>query len=740
MASKRKILKYTGIGLLVLIILTLILLPTLVKNYAINNSKELIGRQIDIDKLRFNYFTSTAKVYGFKMYEANGTDVFTSFDTLIVNTVPYKYIGNVKALDRFYLQGLNVNIAKDGDAYNFDDLIAFYSEEDSTSGEPEQEEVFKYILEDLELKNGGVNFYDAEVDQTTEITDLDLFIPIITWDQENQSNAGITFNLGPYGTVKSKSDVFPGTGEFKSDITVEGLQLQAFTKYAMAYADISELGGSVNAHIFLNGNINAPLETLVSGEVNAMGPFMKDNQKETFLSSENIRCTLEEIDYSKDSYRIGELAFEQPYLKFELDSVSNNLFRIFRIEEETPADSSAVAPEEEGDTTTLYYALQNLKINQGKMDYTDNLTGQPFDYALSQIEIDSDSIYSDSEWIDIASTMILNERGKLKAEVGYNPMDLNYATIDIAIEEFVLSDLNIYSRYYTGHSILNGDMFYFSDTKITAGQLESENNLLIKNVSVENIKGGLFALPLKLAVWLLKDKNGDIELDVPVRGDMDDPEVDTWALIGATLKKKIFDTTDNPILPLARYIDADPDDLRSIAVHYPDTALTEDHKRQLDIILDLESQKEGLSVEMNFVGVDSLQSLMAESYLSEGFLSGSKKDSIEDREAFEQYVYQQVGSDSLGFRKSLSQVSANQGMDAVAEEYINTMIAKVDAYLKGKQPATGIVVHKAKVSDKDNVEAPPGFKMQYTLKDKDGEAAPDSTSEPDPSEDPPEDS
>ena len=39
MASKRKILKYTGIGLLVLVVLILILLPTLIKNYAINNSK-----------------------------------------------------------------------------------------------------------------------------------------------------------------------------------------------------------------------------------------------------------------------------------------------------------------------------------------------------------------------------------------------------------------------------------------------------------------------------------------------------------------------------------------------------------------------------------------------------------------------------------------------------------------------------------------------------------------------------
>ncbi|MGB5404544.1 MAG: hypothetical protein WBN13_11260 [Robiginitalea sp.] len=168
MASKRKILKYTGIGLLVLIILTLILLPTLVKNYAINNSKELIGRQIDIDKLRFNYFTSTAKVYGFKMYEANDTDVFTSFDTLIVNTVPYKYLANIKALDRFYLQGLTVNVIKNGEAYNFDDLVAFHTAADSTAEDSEPEEVFKYILEDLALKDGTFNYYDAQIEDTIE--------------------------------------------------------------------------------------------------------------------------------------------------------------------------------------------------------------------------------------------------------------------------------------------------------------------------------------------------------------------------------------------------------------------------------------------------------------------------------------------------------------------------------------------------------------------------------------------
>ena len=49
------------------------------------------------------------------------------------------------------------------------------------------------------------------------------------------------------------------------------------------------------------------------------------------------------------------------------------------------------------------------------------------------------------------------------------------------------------------------------------------------------------------------------------------------------------------------------------------------------------------------------------------------------------------------------------------------MISKVDAYLKSQQPDTRIIVQKAKVSDKDNIDAEPQFKMKYTLREKEEE-------------------
>ena len=78
--------------------------PVIAKNYIIKNSKELLGRQVQIEKLRINYFTGTVKVFDFQMLEANDKDVFASFDTLVVDMEPYGYFKDHFVMENFYLQ------------------------------------------------------------------------------------------------------------------------------------------------------------------------------------------------------------------------------------------------------------------------------------------------------------------------------------------------------------------------------------------------------------------------------------------------------------------------------------------------------------------------------------------------------------------------------------------------------------------------------------------------------------
>jgi len=716
MASKKKIALYSISGLLIVVIVALLLTPSILKNYAVKNSKELIGRKINIADLSINYLTSTLSVTGFDMFEANDADIFVSFDTLIVNTVPYKFLGGVKALDQFYLEGLKVKIVKKDSTYNFDDIIAFVQSNDTIPEDSTATEDFKYLLQNLELKNASFDFHDAAIDHHTKINNLSFFIPEIQWDQEHESDADVVFNFENGGALEANSNVHPGTGEFTSTINLTNLQLNTFTKYAIDYADISSMEGILNTQLNLDGNINTPEQTLVSGDVEVLDFLMKDDQSTVFLSSGKINGKLKEIDVFKESYVIESVDVENPYLKFELDSVSNNIFRIFRLEEETALDT--VPTSSEASEPDMYYAINTVRLKGGKMDYTDNLTGQPFNYYLSEIKLDTDSIKSTSEWVNTLSTMLLNERGTLNAEVGFNPADaINNVSIDVAIEDFLLSDLNIYSDYYTGHSILAGDMFYFSNSKVENGQLNSENNLLIKNVSVENNKGGIYALPLKFAVFLLKDKNGDIELDVPVGGNLDDPQVDAWALVWTTLKKKIFNATDNPVKPLARFMKVEPEELEYIAIQYPDTIPNEKQKQQLDLILSLEQQKEGLDIEMNYVANDEALRAMLSGRSSTDTINGPALPNTDPDMAQPIAINDSVATTNNPMDST--QVAANSILDSLANNYIKSVVANIENYLKSKNSTTAIVVQRAKVSNPDNLTNDPGFKIKYALKDED---------------------
>ena len=88
--SQWSTLKKINVGFILLLVIFMILAPSLVKRYIVNNSEELIGRKTEISSLKYNYFTSVIKVYDFKLFEKNDTEVFASVDTLILNLEPLK--------------------------------------------------------------------------------------------------------------------------------------------------------------------------------------------------------------------------------------------------------------------------------------------------------------------------------------------------------------------------------------------------------------------------------------------------------------------------------------------------------------------------------------------------------------------------------------------------------------------------------------------------------------------------
>lgn len=714
--SKKKIIVGIVLSLISLVIIALALLPIIGKNYVINHSKELLGRQVQIDKLKLNYFTGTLKVLDFKMLEQNEQDIFCSFDTLIVDLEPYQLISDELVLEQFYLKGLNINAIKKDSAFNFDDLIAFHTSETDSISKDTPTEPLKYSLSNIEFKDVQFSFDDQNIDHITKIKELSFFVPFIGWDQNDKSEAGIKFNLAKGGYFESDLKIDAKSGEYEADLTLNSLYLEPFLKYIQEYAEINYINGQLNAHLLIHGNVNEITNSIVAGDLQLYDFEMNDKNDKQFLATTKINCVLKEINYANSSYIIDSLSINEPYVFFKLDSLSNNLSTTLKNtdkESTQVVDTTSKASED-----TLYYAINHFNIKNGVTDYTDNLTGSPFDYYLSEITVNSDSILSNANWVNIYSNMLLNKRGTLKAKIGFNPLDFNNINSDISIEKFRLPDINIYADYYMGHNILEGDMYYYSNSKIVNGQITSENKLLIKNPTLSSTKKGLYSLPLKFALFILTDKNGEVNLDIPVRGNLNDPSVDVKKIVWHTFKNLIIKTAASPGKLLAGLVGGNAEDLETIQFNYLDSIPSEKNKKQLNMLLKLEEKKEDLAIELEyFVDPDLQKTAIAKAIVGKLYLKKTKKDYVTDEVGFKSFVMKKIKPDTLILDKAYMAIATQKKVDSIANFNNKLLLNNLQNYLKTTQDSTQIKIEISNPEAPENIGSKPFLKVNFTMKD-----------------------
>lgn len=123
----------------------------------------------------------------------------------------------------------------------------------------------------------------------------------------------------------------------------------------------------------------------------------------------------------------------------------------------------------------------------------------------------------------------------------FSPRELT--RIDASFRNLDLSRMSPYSAKFAGHRITGGRLTTELQYRIKGGQLEAENKVTINRIQLgEEVDApGVTKLPLRLAIALLEDANGVIDLDLPIRGNLDDPQFSygplIWQAIGNVLSK-----------------------------------------------------------------------------------------------------------------------------------------------------------------------------------------------------------
>ncbi len=180
------------------------------------------------------------------------------------------------------------------------------------------------------------------------------------------------------------------------------------------------------------------------------------------------------------------------------------------------------------------------------------------------------------------------------------------------VRDLELPPLSPYAVKYAGHGIERGKMSVDVHYEVQPdGRLTATNSLVLNQLTFgEPVAGAPASLPVRLAVALLADRNGVIDLDLPISGSLNDPQFRIgpviWKIIGNLIAKAVT----SPFSLLASAFGGGGEELGVVGFAPGSAALDASAEQRLDKVAKALTDRPALK--MSVVGLASLEAERAE--------------------------------------------------------------------------------------------------------------------------------
>ena len=268
-----------------------------------------------------------------------------------------------------------------------------------------------------------------------------------------------------------------------------------------------------------------------------------DNQR--LLEFNTLALTGLTYDGISQQMRIKEIALNKPFARIEIhEDGTTNLQQLLLPQ---PAAAKSTEAKAGSKAPDFRFTIDQLRTEQGNLRFADRSLSQDFVADIASLGGQSRHISNiPGQRSDLAFNGKVDRYAPVTIRGGTNLLVANpLLDIAVAFHNLELTTFTPYSGTYAGYAIDKGQLSMKLHYKLEGNRLEGDNDITIKKLQLgEKIKSEQAKdLPLGLAIALLSDANGVIQMNLKVKGDLDQPDFSIgnifWDVLGNTLSKAI---------------------------------------------------------------------------------------------------------------------------------------------------------------------------------------------------------
>ncbi len=506
---------------------------------------------------------------------------------------------NTARVERLSVERASLNAERSADGgVNLQNLLvvgAAPADTASAAGAQEENAEMTWAVElgELAITDLAASFSDLAVREpgTLQIADLDLSVRDISNANQARFPFELAISMAAGGRIGGSGAVAALPSPMLDGMfSVAAFELTAAQPYLGDFARVMLDGGTLSAEVTAFSDAEQPARIAGSLSVQAL-EVSESDQGERLIGWQTLGVDMFAFDQAARTLEISEIALQAPYARLFIDAGGNTNFQelaVTPVREET-ADAVAefeVEAEPDVDGNAPYIvSLGRLHIEDGASDFTDLSLPLPFATSISALNGElSAFVTSSSEPARLSLEGQIEEYGFAQIEGSIHPQGLGeFLDVALLFRNVAMSDLSPYTARFAGRTIDDGSLELNLRYSIEGGALTGENDIVISDLVLgERVEHpDAMELPLDLAVALLTGADGRMDIDLPVRGDLNDPQFGISSVVMTAIGNLVTGLVTSPFGLLGRLIGVESETFDRIEFEPGDAELTPPEREKL---------------------------------------------------------------------------------------------------------------------------------------------------------------
>jgi uncharacterized protein involved in outer membrane biogenesis len=396
---------------------------------------------------------------------------------------------------------------------------------------------FTFNVAEFALTDGKVRFVDRSPGKPVSLALSKLSIMVNDLGNGGESaKVKIGTGVGAKGRLGYEGSLQLVPVRTEGQLEVLGLRVDTFAPYIEQWLNVVVTSGafSTRGRLSLAVPDGLPLQLAYRADAGVSGFASLDQAtSQDLLNWKSL--VVKGIDFQLAPLKvgIGEITLADLYSRLIVNSDGTLNWR--GVPKQTEAQSAPPAPVAEraaaGPAPDIH--LGRIVLHAGRINFTDyfirpNYTVMLTDVEGSMTEMTPEKPSEVSIAGRIHQTSPVDVAGKVNLLSPELVLDMKASARDIQ-----LSDMSAYSAKYAGYGIEKGTLSVRLSYLVHDRKLEAQNNIYLDQLTFGDKVDSPTAtsLPVRFAVALLKDKNGVIDVNLPVAGPLDDPQFSVGGVI-----------------------------------------------------------------------------------------------------------------------------------------------------------------------------------------------------------------